>query len=52
MRLSEDASPGTSFADYFIFNDIAIEIENKGLTNRGDPFGLVGIARELTKLLL
>jgi len=50
MRLSEDASPGTSFADYFIFNDIAIEIENKGLTNRGDLFGLVGIARELTAI--
>jgi len=50
MKLSEDAVPGTPFSDYFIFNDIVIDIENKGLTNRGDLFGLIGVARELTAI--
>lgn len=50
MRLPADAIPGTKFADYYLFNDTAIEIENKGLTNRGDLFGLIGIAREVTAI--
>lgn len=50
MRLPSDAIPGTLFTDYFIFNDTAIEIENKGLTNRGDLLGLIGVARELTAI--
>lgn len=50
MRLEMEAIPGTKFVDYYYFNDTVIEIENKGLTNRGDLFGLVGIAREITAI--
>ncbi len=49
-KLPYDAIPGTLFSDYFEFEDTVIEIENKGLTNRGDLFGIMGIARELTAI--
>lgn len=49
-KLPNDAIPGTVFSEYFEFEDTVIEIENKGLTNRGDLFGIMGIARELTAI--
>ena len=48
MRLPHDAKIGQSFAQYFELDDFIIEVENKALTNRGDLFGILGLARELT----
>lgn len=48
MRLSKDALPGQPFAQYYQLDDCIIDIENKALTNRGDLFGLLGLAREIT----
>lgn len=50
MRLDSDAVPGQSFAEYYGLDDIVIDIENKGLTNRGDLFGIIGLARELSAI--
>lgn len=50
MRLPVDAIPGTPFVEYYSLNDFAINIENKALTNRGDLFGIVGMARELAAI--
>lgn len=50
MRLSSDAVPGQSFAEYYGLDDIVIDIENKGLTNRGDLFGIMGLAREISAM--
>jgi phenylalanyl-tRNA synthetase beta chain len=51
MRLDQSAKVGESFAEYFDLDDFVIDIENKALTNRGDLFGLIGLARELTAIL-
>ncbi len=51
LVLSEDAPVGESFAKYYEMNDTIINIENKALTNRGDLFGVLGIARELTAIV-
>lgn len=48
MRLPKNAPVGKSFAKYYELDDTIIEIENKALTNRGDLFGIIGIARELS----
>jgi len=48
MRLPDDAPVGKSFAEYYELDDFIIDIENKALTNRGDLFGILGLARELT----
>lgn len=48
MRLPKDAKVGESFAKYYGLDDYVIDIENKALTNRGDLFGILGVARELT----
>jgi len=48
LVLEENAVIGESFAEYFDLDDIVIDIENKALTNRGDLFGIIGLARELT----
>ncbi len=50
MRLDLDASVGQPFSEYFGLDDIVIDIENKGLTNRGDLFGILGLAREISAL--
>lgn len=50
MRLPSDAPVGESFAKYYQLDDLIIEVENKGLTNRGDLFGLIGLARELAAI--
>lgn len=50
MKLPVDAIPGTPFAEYYSLNDFAVNIENKALTNRGDLFGIVGMARELAAI--
>lgn len=51
MRLPLDAPVGMSFAKYYNLDDFIIDIENKALTNRGDLFGIVGIARELSAVM-
>ncbi len=48
MRLPSDAKVGEDFSKYYDLNDFLIDIENKALTNRGDLFGTLGLARELT----
>mgnify|MGYP000845677149 FL=1 len=50
FRLPQEAPVGEPFSEYYNLNDTVIEIENKGLTNRGDLFGILGIARELTAI--
>lgn len=47
MKLPKDAPIGKSFAKYYHLDDCVIDIENKALTNRGDLFGLIGVAREI-----
>lgn len=51
VRLPLDAPVGMSFAKYYNLDDFVIDIENKALTNRGDLFGIVGIARELSAVM-
>ena len=48
MRLPDDAPVGKPFAEYYELDDFIIDVENKALTNRGDLFGILGLARELT----
>jgi phenylalanyl-tRNA synthetase beta chain len=47
LQLPKDAPVGESFAKYYHLDDTVVEIENKALTNRGDLFGILGLAREL-----
>lgn len=47
LKLDQDAKVGVSFAQYYELNDTVIDIENKALTNRGDLFGVMGLAREI-----
>ncbi len=47
LKLPSDAPVGESFSKYYNLDDTVIEIENKALTNRGDLFGVLGLAREL-----
>ncbi|MCD4811673.1 phenylalanine--tRNA ligase subunit beta [bacterium] len=47
LKLPQDAPIGENFSDYYELNDTVVEIENKALTNRGDLFGIIGLAREL-----
>ncbi len=48
LVLDSQARVGMSFAQYYELNDIVIDIENKALTNRGDLFGILGLAREIS----
>jgi phenylalanyl-tRNA synthetase beta chain len=48
LVLSKDAPVGESFAKYYELDDTIIDIENKALTNRGDLFGIIGLAREIS----
>jgi phenylalanyl-tRNA synthetase beta chain len=48
LVLESDATVGDQFIDYYDLNDVVIDIENKALTNRGDLFGILGLARELS----
>ena len=50
MTLDSDAVVGQSFAEYYGLDDIVLDIENKGLTNRGDLFGIIGLAREISAI--
>lgn len=50
LKLSKDAPVGENFSKYYFLEDTAFSIENKGLTNRGDLFGVIGLARELTAI--
>lgn len=48
LEISEDITPGTSFADAFnLSGDVVIDIENKMFTHRPDCFGMLGVAREI-----
>lgn len=47
LVLDPQAQVGSTFADYFELNDTVVDIENKALTNRGDLFGILGLAREI-----
>ena len=51
LVLPKDSPIGESFSKYFEMDDTVIDIENKALTNRGDLFGVLGIARELTAII-
>ncbi|HRI06134.1 MAG TPA: phenylalanine--tRNA ligase subunit beta [Candidatus Dojkabacteria bacterium] len=48
MRLDANIEPGQLLAEVFGLNDVVLDIENKALANRGDLFGILGIARELS----
>ena len=48
LILPNDAPIGENFSTYYELNDTVIDIENKALTNRGDLFGIIGLARELS----
>lgn len=48
LKLPSDASIGELFSHYYELDDTVMEIENKALTNRGDLFGILGLARELS----
>jgi phenylalanyl-tRNA synthetase beta chain len=48
LVLEEDAPVGVPFAQYYQFDDVVVDIENKALTNRGDLFGILGLAREIS----
>ncbi len=50
MRLPKDTIAGQPFAQCYQLDDCIIDIENKALTNRGDLFGLLGLAREITAI--
>lgn len=50
LRLPKDAPVGESFSKYYELDDTVVDIENKALTNRGDLFGILGIARELAAI--
>jgi phenylalanyl-tRNA synthetase beta chain len=49
-KLPADAPVGELFSEYYQLDDTVIEIENKALTNRGDLFGIIGLARELSAI--
>ncbi len=48
MRLDENVKAGDSLAQVYNLNDLILDVENKALANRGDLFGIIGIARELS----
>jgi len=50
FRLPKDAPVGESFSKYYELDDTVVDIENKALTNRGDLFGILGLARELAAI--
>lgn len=48
LKLDKGLTVGETFAKEYNLNDTVIEIENKALTNRGDLFGIIGLAREIS----
>ncbi len=51
MILNKKVKQGQSLAEYFDFDDILFEVDNKSLTNRPDLMGHLGIAREVAVFL-
>lgn len=51
MVLNKKAKVGQNLAEYFNFDDILFEVDNKSLTNRPDLMGHLGIAREVAAFL-
>lgn len=50
LPLSDDLSPGMSFAQSYELDDYLLDIENKSLTHRPDTFGMIGFAREVAAI--
>lgn len=48
MRLEQDAPVGQLLKEHYNLGGKIIDIENKALANRGDCFGILGLARELS----
>jgi phenylalanyl-tRNA synthetase beta chain len=48
LVLDTEAKPGTPISDVYELDDLIIDAENKGLTNRPETFGLIGFAREVS----
>jgi phenylalanyl-tRNA synthetase beta chain len=51
MILDKKAKVGRNLAQYFGFDDILFEVDNKSLTNRPDLMGHLGMAREVAAFL-
>ncbi len=51
MILNKKVKQGQNLAEYFDFDDILFEVDNKSLTNRPDLMGHLGIAREVAVFL-
>lgn len=50
MRLDSTLSAGQPISEALGLNDLVLDIENKALANRGDCFGLIGVAREIAAI--
>jgi len=50
MRLKKECISGDNFSEAYSLNDLVYEIENKALANRGDCFGIIGLAREIAAI--
>ncbi len=51
MDLSDiDAKPGTSLAKALLLDDITLDVDNKGITNRPDAWSHYGVAREIAAI--
>jgi phenylalanyl-tRNA synthetase beta chain len=48
LVLDTDVEPGTLLSEAYGLDDLVIDAENKGLTNRPETFGLIGFAREVS----
>ena len=47
MELPEDAPLNACAREYFGFDDVILEIDNKAINHRPDLFSHIGIAREI-----
>lgn len=50
MRLDDSLTVGTPITEALSLSDTVLDIENKALANRGDCFGLIGLAREISAI--
>ncbi len=50
MRLDSSLVAGASISSALGLDDLVLDIENKALANRGDCFGLIGLAREISAI--
>lgn len=47
---NDGVKPGSSFSEFYEYDDYLLDIENKSLTHRPDCFGLYGFAREVSAI--